>query len=550
MQKRQWIAVILLLVFVNTGIRFVFKSGFVNSNELTLDDERKQSKYVEMTQKTSLRWWDKSLQIAAYIKIGDIEKAFKEIQIVELAGQPFWLEDIARALLLREKWDVLGAEKLLSHTTSQDPLLRSLFLSIRAHFLCEQWKRNDCAVLAKDAEMLDSFAAYPLLLQARVERVYRDYQQANILLGRAEKAWIADNERIQFNRGMIAYYMRDREIVKSNLQALVMHDEYWYDAKIFLGRDHFEHNEYDVAEIYFLEAKKEKWNTTWVHDLRLWRVYMAKKEYTKALAAYKVWYDNFPTAIELTTDMLIPAKKLWNQSLFDSLVISMRQSVRKSVWSYEIAARRLRETKEYALAAEFINDWSQYASWADEMQALRMQQFNVYMSKFFDLISENTSDIETIDELFMAMDAMNIAPEQLYFVRWLASLLRGDSLPALESFALVPSIKSPQEQLFIYFRYKVLAGKYADAENALQIASSMYGDTITAKKVMRMKRVFAAKTWDKTSAEKYQKELSIAWYIRQEVQKENMTEQELYNESMVLFRPRIGRMTQFMWSDI
>lgn len=514
--------------------------------------------------------WDNraATWIAATIKAGNYEKGVAQLEKMSVVWNTERLREFSKALILREKGDLKGADKVMEQMWPQEKSVASLVAAIRAQWMCDQKIRSDCKTFAERSVELDLLAPYGMLLNAWVLRVQRDFKGASALYARAAALSGAENNRVRFNRGVTSFYMRQFSWAIEDLSRVVDDSTYGYEAKIFLWRSYLDSGKYADAAETFQKAFAQQW--TEKRDSALWmgRVEMAQKNWTGALERYRKWYDKFPTALELVTDMVVPAARLGDTELVAELEKTILKEVKTVVSSYEIAGRKLREAGEYDAAHVVLEQWMKYASGDVQTKQLTTQLQLTIFAQAFALIQEWRSIYPMVAQL----QKLDANPEQIAFLQWLAMLRAGEPSSAATLFAKIPTLANKQDQAYIWVRYNLFVGNIEMAQEVLDAVhasllseaqwsvSSLWwasGRGIMGTdnfKIPWLNRALARVQDNGEEAKKHLDALFSWWYISDEnpwAEDGSLTEKELWRLAFDAFKPWVWWMTIFFdeeWS--
>jgi hypothetical protein len=96
------------------------------------------------------------------------------------------LQQLHRILVFYNQQDRHKITDYLRGRTDPDPLIRSIFLQMRAKALFQKRMFFDAAMVATDAVSIDPLASAPTALQAMILATQRERQEAFIYFQRAE----------------------------------------------------------------------------------------------------------------------------------------------------------------------------------------------------------------------------------------------------------------------------------------------------------------------------------------------------------------------------
>lgn len=560
MQYLKW-RIVWSAIILNTILWIAFRGDSIFLWLFTdIETQWRHGDYAEIAQKQWLVGEARVFKISALLKIWDIDGAFDELKRAPLDTYPERLQQIAKALLLREKWDTAGVMSAVSSSVSDggtgkvivfdgygdDKTVQATFASLYAASVCTQRRRAACVEMAELSSRLDPFAAYPLLVHWWALRAQGQYTPAMEMYERAKMLGWAETPFVWLSRGIVEFYKWKRKEAISDLQRVETHPVYGYDAKIYLGRIYTQQWKYDLAREHFAAAKAETGTKAYQHDLWLGRVAVAQKDWSGALAAYKEAATNFPKAVEVAADRILLEKKLGRVVVFEQLVDTARILAWRSPYNYATVAGKLREAGAYLLAEEVASEGMIYASGDVQIKALAIQQYRTLLSQAYAMLKEWRDPRPLLSEAESLWWQLDQNPDVITLARAL-TLLRvyNRTVEAQELFRSMAVTALPRQQRLVRIRYALLNDNPNKAESLLsRLEDIQEGDT----QVAWINRAIAMERWEIGTAHTYLEQLRQRWDLRVDDVK-LLTTKELRQECMRWFSPWLSWMSPYIDSQ-
>lgn len=463
---------------------------------------------------------------------------------------PEWWTNIAKAGHMYELKQTETAHIILNNTYTKDPRLTSLILWIRSWLFCKQRLYAECWALARDSVIIDPYAPLGYYLMGQQLRINRNYTEAKKFLEQYEQlSGVITNDYL-FNRGLVYYYTRDRELSTADLNSITGDPVLGFEATIFLGRNQYDIKNYDKAKSYFARSLEK--NMTWNALPYLWLARTARKvrNYDEAYSRYNSGYELFPNNIELITDMMQLAKITKNQELIDELRNAITMSLWSSVYNHELAGRRYREIGETQASEDVIRLWMTYLSgivmniwYAEQVRSLETQLHNTLIKHIIDRYSLFDNRTQS---LYKEIDSLNINESQTIFIKMLQNKLYDRYNPATPSPQFSGRILTNDEFAFAKVRYNILTNDFDRSLISLQSLEQWKWNDI---KIARLRAAHRMQQGNLPKAYEYINIIRNAWYLAKLNNWEQETEFRLRQQAMRPFKPWIDRLLPFVDPD-
>jgi hypothetical protein len=409
---------------------------------------------------------------------------------------PEWWTNIAKAGHMYNLKQTETAHAILNNTYTKDPRLTSLILWIRSWLFCKQRLYAECWALARDSVIIDPYAPLGYYLMGQQLRISRNYTEAKKFLEQYEQlSGVITNDYL-FNRGIVYYYTRDRELSSSDLNRITGDPVLGFEATIFLGRNQFDLKNYDKAKEYFARSLDKNMTGNALPYLWLARTARKVRNYDEAFSRYGSGYELFPNNIELITDMMQLAKITKNQELIDELRNAITMSLWTSVYNHELAGRRYREIGETQASEEVIRLGMTYLSgmimniwYTEQVRSLETQLHNTLIKHVIDrysLFDDRTKS------LYKEIDILNINESQTIFIKMLQNKLYDRNNPAIPSAQFTGRILTNDEFAFAKVRYNILTNDFDRALISLQWLEQWKWNDI---KIARLRAAYRMQQW-------------------------------------------------------
>jgi tetratricopeptide (TPR) repeat protein len=525
-------------VLINTlfffGVRFFAESTWVTGEELR--DKGEYSSLAGATGEQSLR------SAAALLKLGDLDAArVAFLQNSPTSSPPSRQDNLRKAIFLRSKDDIVGAEQLLANTMDEDPSRSSLFLWVRAYFFCLQNQRVECEILAEDSIKLDPLSPLGLQIAGSAKSAQRDFVWANELFVRAEKlnGRCADIVCRRF-RGMHHFYRGQYTGALADLTPLADDELHGYEIRTFLWRTYLTLGNFSEAVTWFERARDLRGWTDWMSELWLARVASAQNDTEKTRQIYTAVYESGEYGVELLTDFLTFSHYTKDVAREQELIVRLDSLVGRSAREYLIAAMTLRYIGLLDTAWVYIEKWVELAEQIPEsaqrekyLQDFKQEEHHLLVSKVYQAILSGQSTQEFLEEL----DLLAVDERQIAFLRGLISLVVDGSAVTENGFQLLPEIL-PIDLVFIRFWYVIFRG---DTVRALEILTEMSIYDKEDTKILRLKRAVTKRLNQPQLADRY------LFQLREqgEIVADNGADHLLRKQSFSSFKPWIDRMSPY-----
>ncbi|MFA7285128.1 MAG: hypothetical protein WC004_04905 [Candidatus Absconditabacterales bacterium] len=510
----------------------------------TIMSLREQGKYKQITEMTARSRADIMRQQAASLKMGHSEirtGLYKDASGV----YPDRWNTILKAGYLKDKGAPADAEKLLSYQQHKDYSIISLIMSLRASLYCDQKRRLECNVLAQDSTRLDPLAPLGRGINGMALRQQRIFAEAKKNLETYVALSGNLSHDIQFYRGIVTYYTRNRDISTGSLMTLVNHPVYGFDAMIFLGRTYYDLKDTTAARTWFARAQQLRSTGSALPYLWLGRTAMIWKDYPTAMRQYLSGYELFPNAIELLSDILKLATLQNNTALIEQINSSITFAVGANASNHEIAGRTYKELKQYDLAQEYISKGLSYLTGTNPL--LLQQQTTALHTQLHDLliiqIFNNLKNKQSSPLQYAQLAAININTGQVAFMQGIEKLTQGDDAAALGHFDKTIFKISELDARYILARYTVLSKEYG---RTYQIINNLPIQQGQEAKRLRIQRAIATRQGLTIQANGYLQQLYGLKAVATPASGQVVDETYLWQQAYRGFRPRIHWVSNYM----
>lgn len=461
-------------------------------------------------------------------------------------------------MFLRSKNDLIWAQQILEQTTHEDPVIRSLFLWIRAYLYCAQKKWIECELLAQDSVLLDPLSALGLQVQGIAKSAQREFAPAHDFFGRATKLdGACEDVLCMYHRGVVRFYRAEYTWAIEDLLSVIDDTDYGYDARIFVGRSFMNQKNTQEAKDWFISGREKKWGVDWASDLWLARVALAEDEYEQAKGIYTTTYMSGVYGLELITDFLALTYFQRNQEGMQELATDIDKLVGTSPWNFLMVSRTFREIGQLDKAQAYLEKWRtffsslqdirQYQTYTIEYKKEEERLLTQYAYYFLTngqvmlFSGENyfswltlMSGGESREQIFEQIDGMSGYDEnQLAFLRWLDALILSWVDVTWSGFQLLPEVTADDIPL-IRSWFVLLRG---DAKRALQILTEpeMQRYDPNDTRLLRLKRAVTTRLQQDELAARYLYQLkehgALTWV------QNILSQQALRKESFRAFTP-------------
>ena len=558
-----WWWIVTGIVIVNA--LFFFGIQYMEQPRASLaQDARNNNDYLALTATTGEQTVRSAL---AFLKRGDVQWARERFLSLWFEQIPSRSNELRKAMVLRSKDDLVWAEQVLEHATHEDPIIRSLFLWVRAYLYCLQKKWLECQVLAEDSTVLDPLSAFGLQTQWIVASAQRKFEVADLLFSRANKlAGICSESMCIYFRGIMRFYRAQYAWAMEDLGSLTDDIVYAYDARLFLGRTYLNQKEYDLANTQFASSREIKWWVDWTSELRLARTAIAQDDIQKALDIYRAVYLSWTYGTELVTDYMLLAYHLGDIVLLKELADHLKEIVWATPAEYLLVARAYREIGEVTLATNFIDIWRELVAKVDDtlqrdiyLSDLMQQEHHILVKRIYNIFTwwlltwwvsalvwtwmDEWTWAYWIEYYATQLDTLAVDPQQIAFLRWLDQIIAYGRDSTWSGFQLLNEVPSTDIPL-IRFWYVLFRG---DAKRALQILTEMDVYQSDDTKMLWMKWAVTTRLQQEQLSARYLYQLKEKWAL-QEV-KDILSLQQLWKECFRQFSPRMQWMIPYFPVD-
>jgi len=546
---QHWWIIIFGIILVNGllffGVRYLSRPQLSDGEKM-----RQESNYKEIIWST----WATSLRTApAYVKLWDIQSAREAFFIWSYEGVPARRDMIRKSFLLWSKDDIVWAQEVLENTTHPDPIIRSLFLVLRAHYYCLQRKRDECEILAQDSVTLDPLSSFGLQLQWAVDHAKRKFTSAEKFFDRAQK-WdgFCVDTMCLYARGTTHFYNAQYSWAITDLSSLIDDKSYGFDTKLFLWRTYYNQKIFDKATEWFQASRESAWWVPRTSDLWLARVATEQWDIEKSLRIYHDAYLSGDYGVELVTDYLFLAYFTDDVELVKTLTLQLERMIGDSPWNYLLVVRVLKDTNQLDLARGFLEKWRLFIDTIEDVgeqeryttDFLR-EEHNITVKEIY----QTLNTWQSIDELLLVLDTLSVDASQNAFLRWLQSVINEWVDTTGSWFYLIPQIAS-HDIPFIRFWYVLFR---RDTKRALQIVTEMNMYAKNNIQLLRMKWAVTQRLGEEQLAARYLYQLKEAWVFTES--NTTFTLRELRKEAFRAFSPRMKWMSpnlslDFWWISV
>jgi hypothetical protein len=489
-------------------------------------------------------WWSVGL-----LKLWDIEQWRIRILAEPNTNIDESILPIKKAFFLESKWDLIGAEQLLSLETSNDAAIRALYLALRSYYYCLQKKHLECEILADDSVNLDPLSPFWLQMQWIAKVIIRDYSNARESFWRAKKlGGLCTYPLCLYNRWLMYFYTAQYSWAVLDLWLLTGDDLLWNDALLFLWRTAYNKQDWTWATMLFSTLLEKKWWNDWISELWLARTQNAQWNTDKALKIVKNSYATGWYGIELLTDMMQYADTLWNKELLDQLIIDSEGAVWLSPLSHLILVRALRSLNYLDLAEQYQKIWLEYALLLeDEQQRDQYKEdflrewYQLWVHRFFEALQNN----QPTEQIIIALQSQDDEPQQTLFLQGLEEMVKSNKPILSTGLQTIPTLLQENERIYVLIWRDLLNDKSVEALERLIIELPWLENT---PKHLWVKRAVTKRLGQNKLAQ---------WYIDQLIAdkvflpKDIWQNQErlLWKQAFLSFHPRLSRMYPYLSSD-
>ncbi len=522
------------------GVRY-----FATPQDDTSEQRRVRNEYATILASTgsSIVW-----NAPAYLKLWDVEwaRTFFLSETYETVPSR-WLV-IRKSILLQSKNDTVWAQQVLEDATHTDPLIRSLFLALRAYIYCVDKKRDACEILAEDSVTLDPLAPFWLILQWITHHARREFTEAKNFFARAEKLWgYCLDIMCLYARGITDFYNADYTWAIKDLSSIVEDELYGYDAKIFLWRTFYNKKIFSEAQQRFTLSRDSVGGVDRTSELRLARVALAQWDTKKALSLYENAYLSTDYGVELVTDYLLLAHFTHDTDLVDQLTQQVESMMGGSRRNYLLAVRSFKDINNVALAKSYLQKWRLVLAAGEDSEEkekyeddFSREEHNILVKEIYQTLVSG----QDIQQQLITLDALAIDPLHNAFLRWLQSLVTNGMDTTLSWFQLIPQI-SDGDIMAIRFWYVLFRG---DTKRALQILTETNnGYNKNDIKMLWMKWAVTSRLGEEQLAARYLYQIKESWAA--EMFSPTPSQQELRKEAFRAFSPRMHWMEPYFPLD-
>ncbi len=533
------------IVFVIVIINFVFGYFYLETRngEQFIKALRQQWDYATIAKDNNV-WWAVGL-----LKLWDIEQWRLRLLAEPNTNIDDSILPLKKAFFLESKWDFIGAEQLLSLETSIDPSIRALYLALRAYYFCLQKKHLECEVLADDSVNLDPLAPFWLQMQWIAKVIKRDFISAQESFWRAEKlGGLCVTNQCLYHRGLMHFYSAQYSGAVIDLWLLTGDELLWNDALLFLWRTQYNLQQRTWATELFTQVLVNKlWSD---QNAELWLARVENAQWNtqnaldKATKTYEKWWYN----IELLTDMLQYAHKVWNTEKEDQLINDIQWAVWNSVYAHFVVVRTLMLLWYLDLAEQYRKRGVWYTEQVEDEEQREIygrdfenEWFQLWVFQFFYALQNNQPTQQIINSLQLYQNKN----QHIAFLQLLQAIVQRNSVDVWTGIQTIPELVQPNERYYVLIWRDLLNEKPIEALERLIRELPWLENT---PKHLWVKRAVTKRLWQTKLAQWYIDQL-IADNVFLPTDVWQNQERLLWKQAFLSFHPWLSRMYPYLSPD-
>ena len=276
---------------------------------------------------------------------------------------PSWNPDLNRlvkASFLLQRDQTQAALDTLRQTPTTPHNTLSLSLALRSHIYCLQKDFEACYTLSQEAKKLDPSSALAHMVSWYASRTLKLYKEGQNDFATVDALSGTVTGIYKMQRWVTAFYARDLDKARDDLESFVDDPVYNFDALVFLWRTAYDQQDYDTAIKRFEEALMVKEYKNRIPYMRLGRIAMRKDDLAEAEKQYNYSSLLVKNNTELLTDQLYLYYKLWNTDKIQELTKTIQSSIPGSSSTYEVFGRRSRNIGQLDISEQYLRDGTRY----------------------------------------------------------------------------------------------------------------------------------------------------------------------------------------------
>lgn len=540
LSHHHWWAIIVAFIALNSVFGFVYVMWWIGNR--ALPELLQEWNYIQLAEQQNI--WGK----IGMIKLWALEQWRWYILSTPNTKIDESILPIKKAFFLESKWDLIGAEQLLSLESHDQPTIRALYLVLRAYFYCIQNKFEECAVLAQDSVLLDPLAPIWLQLQWVALVNQRKFTEANDAFTRAEKlGGKCTSSWCLYHRWLVSFYTTQYDSAQSDLLLITGDQQYWNNALLFLWRTYYNQQQWSWATDFFNQVVTNKSWSDWNAELWLARVDNAQWNTEQALQRTTKTFASWGYGIELLTDMIQYAHFVWNQSQVDFLLQEMQAKVWNSLFAHLIVTRTLMIIGYLDRAEQYLQQWLELIQqWEEDSQTellradLEKEWFRLILFQFYKALQNNepTETMLTKLQQWYAKETQQIA-----FVQLLQQMIQQKSVAVWTWIQTIASLQSDDERHYVLIWRDLLNDQPIQALERLVRELPWWEDT---PRHIWIKRAITKRLWQDVLSRSYQQQLQEIGAV-DEYDTEN--DQRLWKKAFAAFDPWLLWMYPYLSPD-
>jgi len=410
---------ITVLLFLLWNIFFIYKSFYWKWNiQSDIETLYKRWSYESIINSMKHEELDQDwiyYLLLSYIKNNDFKSAsdiFKETNIASKSANKIYKLLTFKKLEDRE-WLIEYGEIL----SSEDPQVRSVYLQMRAYAYYKLWKNSEAWILAEDSLFLDEFSWSSMVTLWLINVRKNKWTDALKNFERAKNLWFTPNDEFYYNLWLTEFYLKRHDTMLENFSQIDDNSQYAYDIALITWRYYLDNENYPEALKSFGACENID-SENWLHNFWLWRLYVKKWEWDKALNYQRKARDLNTwktTNQQLLTDLIVSLSKTWNIDEMNIIEAIIQENLTWSLRNFELYILALQKAWLYEKA---ISIWNKAVTdLNDEKASDTISNLNI-KSVIYKLLEEKwwEQEQEWLDKLINFQG--NIKHRYLYIALW------------------------------------------------------------------------------------------------------------------------------------